>query len=111
MEPVTLTSYSNAAFEHLILNTVLKALSLASSSPKMEESYLDIAQAASFLRIPKSTLYSYTSKRLIPFYKRGKRLTFRQTDLEQWLLEGKKKSVAEIEDELSSPKRKKGDRK
>ncbi|RDV15478.1 DNA-binding protein [Pontibacter diazotrophicus] len=108
MEKLTLTTLSHDELTELVLSCVQKALSLALLNPKPEEGFLNLKQAASFLQIPESTLYGYTSKRLIPHYKRGKRLVFKQADLEQWLSEGKKKTVAEIEEELNSPRGRKG---
>lgn len=96
MERVTLTSHNDEELTSLILSTVLKALSLYHPHQPSESGYLNQSQAADFLQIPKSTLYSYTSKRLIPHYKRGKRLVFKQSDLEAWLAESKKKTVSEI---------------
>ncbi len=45
-------------------------------------------QAANYLSISKSYLYSLTSRALIPHFKTagGKRLTFLKNDLDKWLL-------------------------
>lgn len=50
-------------------------------------------QAASFLGISESTLYRYTSKRLIPYHKRYQKLYFKKADLQQWVEESKKNTV------------------
>lgn len=45
--------------------------------PELKEDqdiWLNIQNAANFLQISKATLYGKTSKREIPFYKRGKRI-------------------------------------
>ncbi len=53
-------------------------------------------QAAAFLGISDSTLYRYTSNRLIPFQKRYQKLYFKKSDLEQWVAEGNKKTVTQL---------------
>lgn len=108
MEKLTLTTLSHDELTELVLSCVQKALSLASPFQKSEESFLNLKQAASFLQVPESTLYSYTSKRLIPHYKRGKRLVFKQNDLVLWLSESRKKTVSEIEAEVSSSQNRRG---
>ncbi|MEJ7821515.1 MAG: helix-turn-helix domain-containing protein [Chitinophagaceae bacterium] len=84
--------------EHLIQKTISKFLSenttLASESTKQ---ILNISEASEFLNLAKQTLYGFTSKNEIPFIKRGKKLYFRKTDLESWLLEGKQLTKNEVE--------------
>lgn len=41
-------------------------------------------------------IYRLTSEKAIPHYKRGNRLFFRKTELEEWLLEHKVKTSEEI---------------
>jgi excisionase family DNA binding protein len=60
---------------------------------------LSIDEASSFLNIPKSTLYQFTSSRKIPFQKIGKKILFFKGDLIQWVESGKKKTRKEIEEE------------
>jgi excisionase family DNA binding protein len=57
---------------------------------------LTVQEASEFLNLAKQTLYGFTSKNEIPFLKKGKKLYFRKSDLEEWLQEGKKKSRSEI---------------
>ncbi len=63
---------------------------------KVERRFLSVEQAAVYLNLAKQTLYGLTSKRSIPFFKKGKRLYFRETDLENWLLSGRKLTREEI---------------
>ncbi len=51
----------------------------------VQEEILTIDEAELFTRIPKKTLYQYTSRRIIPYIKPGKHLLFRKTDLLDWL--------------------------
>lgn len=59
-------------------------------------SIMGTEQAAAFLGISESTLYRYTSNRLIPFQKRYQKLYFKKNDLEQWVTEGNKKTVTQL---------------
>jgi len=69
---------------------------------------MTIQEAAEFLNLAVPTLYTMTSKHTIPYRKRGKRLYFRLSELEQWLESGKKKSVAELDTEAEEYLTKKG---
>lgn len=57
-------------------------------------------EAATFTNLAKQTLYALVSQRRVPHFKRGKRLLFRLSDLEQWLLESKRKTIQEIKADL-----------
>ncbi len=64
------------------------------------EELLSIDEAAEFLKLAKPTLYTKVSKNQLPFMKRGKRLYFSRTELMEYLKQGRKKSNAEIEQEV-----------
>ncbi len=76
-----------------------------------EHVFFDVNQAASFLNLARQTVYSMTSKRSIPFFKKGKKLYFRQADLEHWLLSGRKMTQDEIREHGLSKQVVKGGRK
>jgi excisionase family DNA binding protein len=61
-----------------------------------EPLYMNVAKAAEYLGLAKQTIYGYTSMRIIPFIKRGKRLWFLKAKLDAWLLEGDKQSIAQL---------------
>ena len=86
--------------ENLIHTSVLKALSGQKDNTTGQDRFLNIAQASEYLNLAKQTIYGLTSTRGIPFMKRGKKLYFRRSELETWVLEGKKKTVKEIEREV-----------
>jgi excisionase family DNA binding protein len=50
----------------------------------MMEEPLDINQAARFLGLKPGTVYNMISRRTLPFHKVGRRVLFRQTELEAW---------------------------
>ena len=51
-----------------------------------------LAEAAEFLKLKESTLYSKVSKGEVPVHKRGTRLTFSRNELIQWSLSGTRES-------------------
>lgn len=50
-----------------------------------EKIYLNIKEAANYLRLAKQTVYQLTSTRKIPHYKVGRRLVFERSQLDQWI--------------------------
>jgi excisionase family DNA binding protein len=74
----------------------------------LKKKVLNIEEASQLtgLRIP--TLYKYSSEGKIPVYKpEGKRLFFKRTELENWLLRNKQKSNYELENEVRNEMNKK----
>ena len=63
------------------------------------EEIINVSQAAAFLHLSVATLYTKVSCREVPFSKRGKRLYFRRSELEEWVRQGRKETVSEIEQE------------
>jgi excisionase family DNA binding protein len=56
------------------------------SQIKIESPFFSLSSAADYLHLKKSTLYSYTHKRVIPFYKlRGRKIYFRKEDLDNFI--------------------------
>jgi excisionase family DNA binding protein len=50
----------------------------------LEVLFLDLVEAAAFLRIKPATLYAWVHQKRIPHRKHGRRLVFHRLDLEQW---------------------------
>jgi excisionase family DNA binding protein len=67
---------------------------------------LTMDDAVKFTHHAKPTLYSLTSKRLIPHFKRGKRILFKRTELEEWMLSEKKQTAKEYQQSLDAKRRK-----
>jgi len=74
--------------EHLLLKS-----KEFQKKPIEDDGFLSIEQAAAYLNIPKTTLYQYTSRREITFSKPGRRLLFRKSDLEAFILNSTKKEL------------------
>lgn len=60
---------------------------------------LDVKQAAQFLKLKLATLYEKTSRKLIPHFKKGNKLYFHLSELQEWINQGKVKTFEEIENE------------
>ncbi len=67
-----------------------------------EKPFLNIDEASEYLGISKATLYGYTHRNIIPYYKlQDRRLYFKIEDLNEWILDkkNKHKSNSEIKSE------------
>ena len=66
---------------------------------------LDINQAAEFLKLKPSYIYSLIHQKKIPYYKPlGKRVYFNKLELNKWITESKIKSVDEVEEDYNKQK-------
>lgn len=63
---------------------------------------LSVGEAAEFLNLSSATVYTKVSRGELPFMKRSKRLYFSQSELMDYLKEGRKKTSNELEVEASS---------
>ncbi len=63
------------------------------------EHFLSVQEAAKFLNLAVSTIYSKVSRNELPVMKRGKRLFFSKNSLTEWIKGGLKKSNSELERE------------
>lgn len=89
---------SKIELEAIIQESVRKAINEGKREmPDDHTEILNIQEASKYLNLAKQTLYSFTSKRVIPFFKKGKKLYFKRIELNNWLTEGKQLSKDEIE--------------
>lgn len=89
----------------LIADAVRAALSEKQSfaDTPSTEGPLNIERAAAYLNISLSTLYRYTSQRLIPHHKPGKVIYFYREELDAWLMEHRKLTRKQIEEGAELP--------
>ncbi|MBI0401362.1 helix-turn-helix domain-containing protein [Cyclobacterium marinum] len=92
--------------ENLILD--LKHKSKQAESSNQPERLLTIQEAAELLSLTVPTLYSKVSKGELPVMKRSNRLYFFRTELLDYLKGGRKKSIADVEQEAIDYLNKKG---
>jgi len=74
---------------------------------------IGIEEACQIIGKAKPTVYALVRKRILPCYKNGKKLYFFEEELLEWITNGKKKTLQEIEAEAMAEfkKRPKGFRK
>ncbi|MDP9960548.1 helix-turn-helix domain-containing protein [Chryseobacterium lathyri] len=75
------------------IETCLLTLPIPESS---QNDFIGAKEACEILKLSLPTLYSKVSLREIPCFKKGNRLHFSKSELLAWISEGRKKSVAEI---------------
>ena len=63
---------------------------------------LDIDEASFFTGFSKGHLYRLTSERKIPHYKKKRKLYFKKSELEDWLLEDKVMTAEDIESQAAT---------
>lgn len=81
------------AFAQSLINQTSMKVSTTSSPVK---EILTLEEAAEYLNLAKQTLYGMTSKNEIVFFKRSRKIYFQQSDLEKYLLDGRRKTKDEI---------------
>lgn len=65
----------------------------------MEPFVLNIEDVAERLGVTRQTIYTWTRKRIIPYYKVGKKICFNKDDIMEYLKNYRAKSINEIEAE------------
>jgi excisionase family DNA binding protein len=84
----------------------IEQLLLDRHAPQQEEEMFTVAQAAAFLNLSVGTVYLKVSNREIPVNKKGNRLYFYKSELEDWVKGGRKKTLAELHQEAQEYTRK-----
>ena len=87
------------------LNHIEKLLTERSNSPHHEsDHWFDLEELVNYdpEKRSKPTFYSYVHRHLIPYHKRGKKLVFLKSEIDQWLKAGRRKTIEEIEKEAIS---------
>lgn len=93
------------AVAHLISEIAeIKFLVEKKESPTISQKRIpvDIVEACRIIGKAKPTVYTLVRKRLIPCYKNGKKLYFFEDELLDWISQGKKKTLKEIESEATA---------
>lgn len=91
---------SKEELQSIIINAIGSAFKKSFPLPKEDEPPKDpifgIKEASRFLGIAIPTIYTKTSKGIIPHFKKGKRLYFRESELRNWIEDGR---ISTLEDE------------
>ena len=98
-----LTNLNEEEFKHFLKQSLAELLpQFLKENQKFLPEILDISQAADFLKLKIATLYEKTSKKLIPFFKKGNKLYFKTDELRSWIMDGKVKTAHDMQAEASS---------
>lgn len=65
-----------------------------------QKELLSIDEVSELLNLAKPTIYGLTSRRELPFFKTGKKLYFKRSELLSWIEKGKHKTIEETVDDL-----------
>lgn len=106
MEVLTLETLPKAFT--LLTNEVseIKRLLLEKSNepPTETERWFDLAELCNYRpdKPAKATVYGEVHKGIIPVHKRGKKLMFLKSEIDAWLKQGRKKTLAETANEADN---------
>ena len=89
-----LTNLDEKEFKEFLKNALKEILeeNLSALKPQLPE-ILNVQQAADFLKLKITTLYEKTSRKLIPHFKKGNKLYFHLSELQDWIQKGKVKPL------------------
>lgn len=103
MEQITFNTLPEAVAQlHRKLTHIENLLFQQSQSSKIsEDRWFDLDQLMAYdpEKRSKPTFYRYVQEKIIPFHKKGKKLTFLKSEIDLWLKEGRRKTIEEIESE------------
>ena len=94
------------------LEEMVNELSIQKDVPEQPE-WMDIDGLRQYIpsHPAKQTIYGWVNDKLIPYYKTSKKLTFKKSEIDEWLHQGRRKSTEDLQREASefiNLKRKKG---
>lgn len=89
------------------LNTIeslLKDLQIGIAQPATESRRIPVGidRIAEITRLAKPTIYGKVSAKEIPHFKQGKKLLFFEDEIIEWIRQGKRKTLSEIEAEADA---------
>lgn len=85
------------------IETINKRLSQIEAALNLQKSVLNFNEVASYTGLSKSYLYKLTCSGGIPCYKpQGKHIYFSRQEIDNWLLQNRKATNAEIEQQASN---------
>ncbi len=103
MDEFVITNVSRQDLQNLIDEAVTKSMQRYFREMKSPiNEYFDAPDTAAFLGISVKTLQSYCYNRQIPNIKRGGKLYFRKSDLEQWLSKGYRKTNDDVMERVNT---------
>lgn len=102
MTKVILTTQDE--LEQIVQTSIRKVLSEQQTVKTDRDEWFNIQQAATFLGLAVQTIYQKVCELEIPFHKKGKKLWFLKSELDNWLRDGRQKTRKEIQDDIKGGK-------
>jgi len=111
MQAVTITQITPPELETLIENSIKKVLSTQQTEqPTETDRWFDLNELCQYHpdKPTKPTVYGWVNAGTIPVHKGGKKLRFLKSEIDNWLKQGRKKTLAETKAEAEAYLKKKG---
>ena len=106
MQAVTITQITPLELESLIENSIKKVLSIQFSTkePTETDRWFDLNELCIYHpdKPSKPTVYGWVNAGTIPVHKGGKKLRFLKSEIDNWLRQGRKKTLAETASEAET---------
>jgi excisionase family DNA binding protein len=88
--------------QNAIRTVITEQVKPIDSTYKENKDLLNISEAANYLNLAKASVYNLVCQSKIPCMKKGKKLYFSRQELMDWLREGKKKTISEMQEEADN---------
>ena len=105
MQAITITQITPPELETLIENSIKKVLSTQQrEQPTEADRWFDLNELCIYLpdKPSKPTVYGWVNVGTIPVHKGGKKLRFLKSEIDNWLRQGRKKTLAETASEANA---------
>jgi excisionase family DNA binding protein len=102
MQAVTITQITAPELETLIENSIKKVLSTQQAEqPTETDRWFDLNELCIYHpdKPSKPTVYGWVNAGTVPVHKGGKKLRFLKSEIDNWLRQGRKKTLAETASE------------
>jgi len=83
------------------IEQLLKQIKYGIPSSELGKNVMNVRELSKYLGLSLSDIYKKTSSNVIPFYKRGKMIYFKRTEIDDWLTEFRQSTRSEIEQEAA----------
>ncbi len=105
MQAVTITQITAPELETLIENSIKKVLRTQQAErPTETDSWFDLKELCFYHpdKPSKPTVYGWVNAGIIPVHKGGKKLRFLKSEIDNWLMQGRKKTLSETANEAEN---------
>lgn len=99
---MVIISFTKNDFQALVTdcvnNGIKSFLDKKEVQPEVETKWFNITQLCEYLpdKPAKPTVYGWVSASTVPYHKNAKKLRFLKTDIDKWLMEGRKRVVNNV---------------